>query len=259
MATPLLRGRWHADLVRRTLWIVLVVATGCGLDLVGATTSSFEPSDDAGVKITHDGSVINDAAKDDTGAPKSDAGSGCAACPSNTAHSLCVSNACVDTRRVFTTAGGFPANLGGYAGADAKCQAAAQAAGLNGTWMAWLGSNNKGPNDRWTLSAVPYRLLNGTIVANSFAAMMPPSSGDVQVAHAIDLDEHGQPVSTSNSEVWTGLNEYGFLDETCNDWTDTSSAGNGAVGHFTSTSYDFTWAYEQQCSRTTQHLYCFEQ
>src|SRR5262245_56445509 len=40
--------------------------------------------------------------------------------------------------RVFTTSLKYPAALGGLTGADAKCNAAAQAAGLPGTYKAWL-------------------------------------------------------------------------------------------------------------------------
>src|SRR5207248_2675590 len=56
------------------------------------------------------------------------------------ANETCTGSACVVmvNKRVFVTSVMYDGNLGGLAGADAKCQARATAASLSGTYKAWL-------------------------------------------------------------------------------------------------------------------------
>ncbi|MCA9638983.1 MAG: DUF4215 domain-containing protein, partial [Myxococcales bacterium] len=80
----------------------------------------------------------------------------------------CNSMCKLEARRVFVTSTLYQGNLGGLAGADAKCQARAQAAGLPGTFLAWLSDNTNNPNTRFTKSMGPYVLVNGTKIANNY-------------------------------------------------------------------------------------------
>ena len=75
-------------------------------------------------------------------------------------------------------------NLGGLAGADAICQARAEAAGslaAPGTYLAWLSDAGGGvdppvsPSTRFIQASVPYRLVNGTIVAASWSDLVDGS------------------------------------------------------------------------------------
>jgi len=50
--------------------------------------------------------------------------------------------------RVFVTSSSWNGNLGGLSGAGAKCQQAADAAGLGGTWVAWLSDSTYDAKDR---------------------------------------------------------------------------------------------------------------
>jgi hypothetical protein len=74
---------------------------------------------------------------------------------------------------VFATSQGFTGNLGGLAGADAICQAEANAAGLPGTYKAFLSDNNTSAADRLNQSSLPYELVNGTPIAADWADIHP--------------------------------------------------------------------------------------
>jgi cysteine-rich repeat protein len=80
------------------------------------------------------------------------------------------------TRIVFVTSEIYTGNLGGLAGADAKCQSLADAAGLPGNYMAWLSTGASSPSTRFTQSPNPYVLVNGTKVAD----VVGPLDGDCQ-------------------------------------------------------------------------------
>ena len=94
---------------------------------------------------------------------------------------------CAKARRViFVSSALYTGNLGGLAGADAICNMRAQAAGLPGTYMAWLSTNqaNGTPATRFTQSAQPYRKVDGVLVANNWADLI-----DGTLASAIDKTE----------------------------------------------------------------------
>src|SRR5262245_34663924 len=80
-------------------------------------------------------------------------------------------NACADCRRVFVTSSSpvQTGALGGVTVADEFCQSTADRRQLGGTWKAWLSTSDGSPSTRFTQSSVPYRLLDGTIVAKSWS------------------------------------------------------------------------------------------
>lgn len=260
--------------------MALLALAGCGIDALGVlapgdlgdggASSGGPPSDasaDAGGDRSGDASgeasldaladapadaamdVIADAFIDVT----VDAGP-CAACPAGTPQSMCIANACVAVRRVFVSSTGSTANLGGVAGADGRCQTLALAAQLGGTWRAWVSASGDTPNTRFTKSTVPYRLLNGTLVADDWDDLT-----DGSLEHAIDRDEKN--VLVANTEVWTATNSGGnFTSGGCNAFM---SGANGsptaAQGLSDETDTDWTNTYVQFCDRTTPRIYCFEQ
>ena len=105
---------------------------------------------------------------------------------------VCVGGACepaCNPCRVFVTSTTHDGNLGGLAGADAICQARAAAAGLPGTYLAWLSDGSASPATRFlTQSAGPYRLVNGTTIADDWADL---TSGDLDAP--INITETGDP------------------------------------------------------------------
>jgi hypothetical protein len=134
-------------------------------------------------------------------------------------------------------------NLGGLAGADATCQRLADAAGLTGrTWRAYLSvesdaSNRGRPTDaRDRIGSGPWFNVNGALVANNLADLHA-RSGDA----SIFVDERGRRINgqwtgspvPNEHDILTGSNADGTLARglTCADWTSSSPAFIGQVGH----------------------------
>ena len=126
---------------------------------------------------------------------------------------------------VFVTSTTATGNLGGALGANTTCKNLAVAAGLGGTWAAWLSDNPTGPNaiDRVS-SAGPWHLVgSGELVAQTKTDL---SSGTLK--HAIDRDEKG--VAVVSSRVWTGTGTDGkYNSNDCDKWT-TGNSGRTATG-----------------------------
>lgn len=171
-------------------------------------------------------------------------------------------------KRIFVTdttyVGGF---LGGLAGADQKCEARAAAAGLAGTYKAWLSDRTVSAAGRLTHSTGAYLLVDGSMVAANFDGLV---SGTVQ--RAIDLDPFGATYTAPTkcsvvgglAAVWTGTGSNGSLaaaNLTCVDWTKDMQdglIGNGSVGNAKGTT---KWTHSNcalSCTDTAA-LYCVEQ
>jgi hypothetical protein len=178
---------------------------------------------------------------------------------------VCANSACgQNPKTVFVTSTMYKGGaLGGLAGADAKCQARATAAGLIGTYKAWLSDFTGSPATRFPQDVGPYMLVNGSIVANNWGSL---TSGSLR--HALDITELGgaAPTTTSTictgSVVWTDTDINGNLEnssETCGDWSDTngqSAAWGLATAQDTWTS--FCNGGDGACN-TLAPLYCFQQ
>lgn len=154
-----------------------------------------------------------------------------------------------DVKRVFATSTFHTGSFGGLAGADAICAARAAAAGLSGTFMAWLSASDGAPATTFTMAAVPYALVTGTVVASDWADLV-----DGALMHAIDRDENGNLVG---GDVWTGTDPSGSaVPATCTDWSTTS--GTGQCGSSGAADTAWTAVLIPPCSFTLR-LYCFEQ
>jgi len=132
-------------------------------------------------------------------------------------------------------------DLGGLAGADAHCQALAEAVGSNRTWAAYLstqGSNAINARDR--IGSGPWANSKGVIMATSvenlhydnsnFGFMHSRDENGHQFASRID----GNPDFTEH-DILTGSRIDGTAfpageDRTCNNWT-SSTEGSAWVGH----------------------------
>jgi len=140
---------------------------------------------------------------------------------------------------IFVTNDTYTGDLGGLDGADAKCQALATEAGLDGTYKAWLSNETVNAEDRLTHGTSHYVLVDGTLVANNWADLT-----DGTLLHAINLDQKGNPRA---SFVWTGTDYTGVLSyyqgnpSDCVDWTlGTYPGGQGGYGSSGSTSAYWT-------------------
>lgn len=142
---------------------------------------------------------------------------------------------------------GDGANLGGLEGADAHCQALAQAAGAGGrTWRAYLSASaaaGQPPvNARDRIGSGPWYNARGALIAWNVADL----HGDVHrdrnsINREFALDEKGQPVkgrgdSPNQHDILTGSDSHGrallgsAANTTCNNWRN-NGAGSAMVGH----------------------------
>jgi hypothetical protein len=166
---------------------------------------------------------------------------------------------------VFVSSQFYDGNLGGLAGADSKCQSLASAAGLSGTFKAWLSDSSIPASSRLTHAAQPYVLTDGTLVANDWAGLTSAS-----LLHPIDLTEAKQTTAgfpNCSSFVpcaWTytvASGSAGTDGNDCLDWTSsTPDPVQGWTGDTNATNGDWTgtglavWPCESRVS-----LYCVEQ
>ena len=164
-------------------------------------------------------------------------------------------------KTVFITSSTFDSNLGGLTGADAKCQAEAEASNSvvpPGTYMAWLSDGTNSPNTRFNRSSQPYVLPNGKKVAENYDDLI-----DGSILNAINLGPHGKPVGYQ--PYWTGTNPDGTTasdgdyNGICGGWAEESPAGKyGMNGHTGKTSTFWTTEKGYPCRRTLK-LACFQQ
>jgi hypothetical protein len=218
--------------------------------------------------------------KGDTGA-KGDTGPGCsqelldATCQAalrsgNPCPSFCN---CESAKIVFLSSEAYAGNsLGGIDGADAKCQTLATAAGLSGTFKAWISSGIiTNPKARFTRGNGPYTLVDGTVVANNWYDLT-----DGELINAIDLDEKKVrrneiiPVWTAtaaNGETYLAYQpQTNLYAATCGRWTSGGECPAECVGFVGASGNAITnsaWTtlgtdYTVECQYSA-NLYCFEQ
>jgi hypothetical protein len=110
------------------------------------------------------------------------------------------------TKVVFVTSGRYTGNLGGVDGADAKCQAEADAAGLTGEYKAWISDEASSPAAAFTKNGGPYVLAGtGTHVAEDWADLT-----DGNLAAAINIHASGNAIDRG-ADTWTNTTTTGDL------------------------------------------------
>jgi len=142
-----------------------------------------------------------------------------------------------------TSAGsGKGADLGGIAGADARCQMLATAAGSAGkTWHAYLSTQGQGAvNARDRIGAGPWYNAKGQLLAQNVADLHGPNPGGNTPFKQLALTEKGGTVngvgdSPNQHDMLTGSQANGTAytdagDHTCANWT-SSGQGTAQLGH----------------------------
>jgi hypothetical protein len=159
-------------------------------------------------------------------------------------------------------------NLGGLDGADAKCQNLATNAGAGGrTWHAYLSTDNPLVNARDRIGNGPWFNQQGTMVASNLTTL------HTNIAGSLILTELGQTVPSDplDHDILTGSTSDGnvMTGKTCADWTDSTDASGGQVGHANIAAQDLgdeSWnsQHDPQCSQAalestagTGRIYCF--
>ncbi|MDH5711609.1 MAG: hypothetical protein OEZ15_08105 [Gammaproteobacteria bacterium] len=142
------------------------------------------------------------------------------------------------------------AGLLSVAEADAFCAAAATAAGLPGSFVAWYSDpvNSINAKDRLPANGGPWERLDGVVVATSLADLT-----DGSIAATISIDENG--VNKGSAMVATRTLATGLADaNNC-----LNPAGSGITGVTTSTT-GWSWMSGSYLGCTNPNpIYCFEQ
>jgi hypothetical protein len=238
-----------------------------GADADSSDSSGLgETSKDTGIRSDSDSGIGSDGGSD--GGPETEAGVDSGEIGIDTGIDAGVDTA-LSVKRVFVSSALYTGNLGGLAGADAKCQALADAAKLGGTYRAWLSDVKTNARTRLVHSTVPYVLVDGTVVASDWFALV---SGSLD--HAINKTESGgvPPMGTliclaGSPSVWTLTGTGGAVQGNydCSGWMSgsiSSDAGSIEMVWGVADSKDSKWTAactSQQCGPKTASLYCVEQ
>lgn len=144
---------------------------------------------------------------------------------------------------ITSTGPGNGADLGGLEGADAHCQALADAVGAgDGTWRAYMSTipSHAGPavHARDRIGEGPWYNAHGVMVAQSVKHL---HSQDNRLSKENSLTEAGELVNGRGDEpnmhdILTGSNLDGTAYEAdgydnCGNWTSRSGEGSARVGH----------------------------
>jgi len=153
---------------------------------------------------------------------------------------------------VTSSGSGKGADLGGIAGADARCQQLAASVGAGSkTWRAYLSSTQNAPggvvNARDRIGKGPWQNFKGTVIAKDVDDLHGPG-GNLNKDTA--LTERGQMVAgfgmTPNwHDALTGSTPEGRafpanVNLTCNNWS-SSTFGSAELGHIDRTPNNSSW------------------
>ncbi len=155
---------------------------------------------------------------------------------------------------VFVSSTKYHGSMEGASGADSRCSNLAAAAGLPGTYKAWISTSSSSPGSRFSKSMGPYMLPDlTTIVAENYADL---TDGTIQ--HTINREEHNVQIATE--EIWTGTSSSGAVTAatTCSDWSTFSSLWNGETGRTSATNSAWTSQGDDKCN-VYKRIYCFQQ
>ena len=157
-------------------------------------------------------------------------------------------------RVVFVTSQTFDGNLGGTAGADAKCMAAAAGGApalASKTFRAWVSTAGSAPAATFSTDG-SFVTVGGAVLGDSFNNLR---EGTLMSAITSETDA---PIVVP---VWTGTTENGYnvAGDDCSGWTD---ASNGVTAQQASSDiiqwYWSSWNPSISCDQQAA-LYCFEQ
>lgn len=147
-------------------------------------------------------------------------------------------------------------NLGGIDMADAHCQMQAAAAGVAGTWKAFLSATNRNVKDLVPpdLQSLPVYNLKGEKLLDSWMNLnqsIPSSLLYIWTFSGIQVDEGKVNPDWFDADAWTGSDAMGnwAMGATCNDWTDgTATGGSGRATELDLGGNIFTKQETKTCS-----------
>jgi hypothetical protein len=146
----------------------------------------------------------------------------------------------------------------GTGGADSNCAALATAAGLTGTFKAWISDSSTDAKQRFSGTTRGWVRLDGRPVADTITNLTTTR----QFFHHITLDE---TATGQTGDVWTGtnadgtkrLNGTGTTVLACNDWANATASYSGGYGNCYAGAYNWTSSSTATCN-AFKRLYCFQ-
>jgi Protein of unknown function (DUF1554) len=195
------------------LALLLSPMTACGL-LLGVETLGVEPSDASSPL------VVDGPARDVDGARRPEDAGIVDAPPIDASVA----------KRVFLTSKPLATKgmINGTIGADTLCNTTATDAGLGGTWVAWLSSNERNAIAQLGAWPGPYILVDKTPIVLDRTELVTTGP-----RHPIDVMEDGKVAIDNEPWVWTGTENNGVkANVRCKDWTDTNPLSYGVAGSF---------------------------
>lgn len=158
------------------------------------------------------------------------------------------------TKRMFASAQLVNGNLGGLAGADAKCTDWANAANLGGTWKAFLSTASVNAPSRMNEVGPWYNVSRQYLVFNNKTGFTVGAINAIRTEYNV----------VASGSAWTGTKANGTADAVhCSGWTTNGASAYASVGTPNSTLnsgaiWMATGGNAPACG-SQMRVYCFEQ
>jgi hypothetical protein len=220
-------------------------AAGTGAPMGTTGTSASSGSGGAGFSAGGSGAGGTDASAEGSASDAGSSGISADAGPEESGTNGAADGGAGTLSFFVTSEKSMTGNLGGLAGADAKCQRLATAVGAGGrAWAAYL-SVDKGPagtpiNAKDRIGNGPWYNAKGALVAKDIADLHTRMGDHTAGNYMVLIDEHGSPIpghwnpaGPVEHDILTGSKADGTLlsGVTCSDWTSASPTVKGQVGH----------------------------
>ena len=155
-------------------------------------------------------------------------------------------------KRVFVTEATYSGALGSLDAADTYCRAAANAAGLTGTYRAWLSDGTSNAIDRITVDGPWYTTRGELAWGSKFELPGAPLS-------PLLTESGGDVLSAGASGPWTGTDANGIATgQDCDGWTNATAEVSATLG--TAKQGDIDWGGGSEALRCNAKapLICFQ-
>jgi len=164
-------------------------------------------------------------------------------------------------RRAFVSKALFIPN-GGIAGADAACAAEANQAGLNGTFLALLGTTTKRAADRFDLTGAPWYRVDG-FPWLEIPSYLATGSNSAEPKIPLNVWSDGGRLTYGAADlrnlVWTGGEPWLIPTNNCSDWQSVEATTTGQLGDVMTDGLGNLNTYDDSACSGKHAVYCLQQ